>query len=67
MTNMGAFLFSSQCPKCKHERVLDGYARDALIELLRAGADIEAYCINCDESWCISTEERLDLAQALTR
>jgi hypothetical protein len=59
--------FSSQCPKCKHERLQDGYPDEELIQLLRAGADVEAYCINCDESWSISTDNRADLVSALNR
>jgi hypothetical protein len=42
-----------------------GYARDELVQLLRAGAEIEASCYSCDESWPISVEERADLARLL--
>ena len=42
-----------------------GYARDELVQLLRAGADLEAHCGNCDENWSVSVEERADLARAL--
>jgi hypothetical protein len=59
--------FSSECPKCGHDRVQTGYAQNELADLLKAGADIEAYCINCDASWPISTEERADLARALSK
>ena len=59
--------FCSECPKCGHERVLTGYARDELAELLKSGAEIEAYCSSCDEHWPISTEERADLAGVLSR
>ena len=59
--------FSSECPKCGNERVQPGYSSDELVELLREGSDIEAYCVSCDESWQISTEERADLSRALTR
>jgi len=47
--------------------MLTGYARDELAELLESGADIEAYCMGCDAHWPISTEERADLAVALSR
>lgn len=60
-------LFSSECPKCGHERVQPGYSRGELILLIKNGADIEAYCSNCDEGWPISTEERADLAGALSK
>jgi len=59
--------FSSECPKCGHERLLTGYAREELVELLSAGAEIEGYCISCDERWSIPTDERADLARALSR
>jgi hypothetical protein len=36
-----------------------------LIQLLRAGAEIEATCHNCDEHWPMSVEERADLTRAL--
>jgi len=59
--------FSSECPACGHERIQLGYTRAELQELLRAGAEIEAYCSNCDEYWSASTEERADIASALSR
>jgi hypothetical protein len=59
--------FSSECPKCGRDRVLTGYPSDELRELLQSGAEIEAYCSSCDEHWSISTEERADLAVALSR
>lgn len=59
--------FSTECPKCGHDRVLTGYAQDELVELLTSGAEIEGYCISCDAHWPISIEERADLARALSR
>jgi hypothetical protein len=59
--------FSSECPTCGHDRVQTGYARDELVQLIEDGAEIEAYCISCDQYWSISTEERADLARALAR
>ena len=58
--------FSTECPKCGQERVMT-ISRDELAELLESGSEIEGYCIACDASWSISTEERADLARALTR
>jgi hypothetical protein len=58
---------SSECPSCGHERVQPGYTRDELAELLRTGAEIEAYCISCDEHWNLSTDERADIARALSK
>jgi redox-regulated HSP33 family molecular chaperone len=65
MTDQAPFL--SECPKCGRDRVLTGYAREELTELLNSGAEIEGHCMSCDERWLISTEERADLARALSR
>jgi hypothetical protein len=59
--------FSSECPRCKHDRVQSGYSRDELIQLLQAGADLEAYCGNCDETWPVAVDERADIARGLER
>jgi hypothetical protein len=45
--------------------VLSGYTREELAHLLKAGAEIEAYCGSCDEHWPISVEERADIARGL--
>jgi len=45
--------------------VQTAYTRDELIELLRDGSEIEAYCVSCDEHWQVSTEEKADLLDAL--
>ncbi|HTV53043.1 MAG TPA: hypothetical protein VMD06_06900 [Steroidobacteraceae bacterium] len=58
--------FTAECPNCGQERLQPGYSREELAQLLRTGAEIEAYCSSCDEHWPISTEERADLARALT-
>ena len=57
--------FSSECPNCHQERLLSGYSTDELKQLLRAGAEIEAYCSSCDEHWPVSVEERADIARGL--
>ena len=64
---MGVLQFTAECPKCLCERLQTGYAREELIQLLQAGADIEAYCSSCDETWTVSVEERADLASGLER
>jgi hypothetical protein len=38
-----------------------------LRQLLDAGAEVMAYCTNCDEHWAVSTEERVDIARVLSR
>ncbi len=59
--------YSSQCPNCGHERVQGALSTEELREMLDAGAEIDAYCISCDEHWLISTEERADIARGLER
>jgi transcription elongation factor Elf1 len=61
------FPFSSECPHCGHERMQGGLPREELVQLLRSGAQLEAYCASCDEAWSVSVEERADLARALER
>ncbi len=56
---------ASECPRCGRDRVQTGYSRDELIELLQDGSEIEAYCVSCDTTWSVSTEERADLSRAL--
>lgn len=67
MTLMKKMALSAECPKCGHERAQEDYERDELVQLLRSGAPIEAYCGSCDEHWELSTEERADLARALNK
>ena len=57
---------SSECPKCGEERVVT-YTRDEVVELLREGGDIECYCVSCDSSWVLSTDERADILRELER
>jgi redox-regulated HSP33 family molecular chaperone len=59
--------FACECPRCNQERLLTGYTPEELVQLLRSGAEIEAYCMSCDRQWLISVEERADLARALSR
>jgi hypothetical protein len=59
--------FFAECPNCGNDRVQPGYPRDELQQLLDAGAEIMAYCTNCDEHWAVSTEERVDIARGLSK
>jgi hypothetical protein len=59
--------FFAECPNCGEDRVQPGYPPDELHQLLDAGAEIMAYCTNCDEHWSISTEERADIARGLPK
>ncbi|HEV2704025.1 MAG TPA: hypothetical protein VGV09_20535 [Steroidobacteraceae bacterium] len=59
--------FSAECPNCHQDRVLTGYTREELTQLLSAGAEIEAYCSSCDEHWPVSVEERADIARGLSK
>ncbi|MGC1729475.1 MAG: hypothetical protein WA747_08825, partial [Steroidobacteraceae bacterium] len=59
--------FSAVCPKCGQDRVMAGLSNEELEQLLGAGADIEGYCVSCDEHWVVSTEDRADIARGLER
>jgi len=59
--------FAAECPHCNQERLQTAYTSEELVQLLRSGAEIEAYCMSCDRPWLISVEERADLAHALGR
>jgi hypothetical protein len=40
---------------------------EELREMLDTGAEIDAYCISCDEHWLNSTKEHGDIARDLER
>ena len=58
-------LITSVCPRCRHEREQNSYQREELVQLLRVGATIEAYCVDCDEVWDVSLDERTKIARKL--
>ena len=47
---------ASECPGCGQQRVAH-YTRQELLELLRMGRAIEAWCVSCDKSWPPSAKE----------
>jgi hypothetical protein len=47
--------------------VQTAYTREELLQLLHAGAEVEAYCASCDAYWPVSTEERADLDRIFSR
>jgi hypothetical protein len=55
----------SACPNCRQERV-QCYERGEVVEQLRTGASIKAYCEQCGEEWDLSTEERAELSSQMT-
>ncbi|MGC1729099.1 MAG: hypothetical protein WA747_06935 [Steroidobacteraceae bacterium] len=57
--------FSAACPTCGQDRLMAGLTNEELEQLLDAGAEIEAYCVSCDEHWVVATEDRADMARAL--
>lgn len=50
--------FMSNCPSCGHWCLQDGYARRVLLRLLNTNTKVQAYCLECDEFWAISPQER---------
>lgn len=59
--------FLAECPNCGTDRVQPGFPPDELLQLLELGAEIMAYCGNCDEHWVVSTEERVDISRGLSK
>jgi hypothetical protein len=49
------------------DRVQPGIPREELRQLLDSGAEITAHCSHCDETWPVSTEERVDIARVLSK
>lgn len=64
MHDNNRLLVSSNCPRCYHHRVV-AYTRSALADSIRTGAPIEFFCIDCGETWAISTDEREAIARDL--
>lgn len=56
--NRTRITFVSTCPKCGHACFQHGYTRRVLLDLLKAGSKIDAYCIDCNVCWPISESER---------
>jgi hypothetical protein len=54
--NRTRITFVSTCPK--HACFQHGYTRRVLLDLLKAGSKIDAYCIDCNVCWPISESER---------
>jgi hypothetical protein len=57
-------LVSAKCPRCYHLRVVT-YTRGGLTHSLGTGAPIECFCIDCGETWAVSTAEREAIARGL--
>jgi hypothetical protein len=54
--------FMSNCPSCGHWCLQDGYARRVLLRLLNTNTKVDAYCVECNAFWAISSEERHAIA-----
>lgn len=61
MTNDDRYVYPATCPKCGQKAPQEG-RRLELARSLASDADIDAYCITCDEHWKLSEEERDRLA-----
>ena len=60
-------VFTSTCPRCKCERLQDGFTAADLTRLLYGGYPIEAYCAACDEYWPVSLQKRVELGEAVAK
>lgn len=59
------FSFTSKCPGCEYECVIERYSRGDLLRLLELGHPIEARCTECDVHWRIAPEMRIKIARAV--
>jgi len=57
--------FASVCPRCGQSRSQRGYTREALLIIFNSDRPIKATCVACDQSWPISAEERIYIAEVL--
>jgi len=57
--------FASVCPRCGQSRSQRGYTREALLIIFNSDHPIKASCVACDQSWPISAEERIYIAEML--
>jgi hypothetical protein len=58
-------IFSSACSSCGQQRLQYGYTHRALTKLIESRQTIDAYCLECDVVWAITTEERALIASAV--
>ena len=59
------FSFTSKCPRCNRNRVVETYTRDELLRLLDLGCAIEAHCAECNVNWQIGPEARVQIARVV--
>lgn len=59
------FSFTSNCPRCQRDRVIETYTRGALLRLLDLGSPIEASCAECAAHWTVGAEARVQIARAV--
>jgi hypothetical protein len=58
-------IFVSSCPSCGRQQLQHGHSRRALTKLIESGQIIDAYCLECDVVWPVTTEERGLIAGAI--
>jgi hypothetical protein len=59
-------IFLSTCPSCRRQQLQYGHTRRALTKLIESRQIVDAYCLECDVVWPVSTEERALIACAIT-
>jgi len=57
--------FFSTCPVCGQQQLQLAYRRRALVNLLKTGNIIDAYCLACDVVWPVSAGERNSVAAVI--
>ena len=58
-------IFASNCPSCRRQRLQYGHTRHALIRYIQSGQMIDAYCLECDLVWPVSSEDRVLITWAI--
>lgn len=62
---MNTVLVSSRCPKCGRDCIQYGHNQEELVQRLRSGEAIRAYCAVCEVFWEISVKERAEIVRGL--
>jgi hypothetical protein len=55
-------IFASTCPACGQQRLQHAHTNRALTRSIETNQIIDAYCVECDLVWPISTQERTLIA-----
>jgi len=60
-----SLIFASTCPACGQQQLQHAHTRRALIRSIETNQIIDAYCLQCDLVWPVSTQERVLISSAI--